>query len=371
MSVEQLVDSLLYEGYALYPYTPGATKNATPTPHGIVYPPAYAEANPAARATLRVEVVMEHGAQATVGGTVRFLQSSGAGHQALERSLELPATPVADLAEEPRRLAFAFAAEAEVRGRAALRVERLGDGLARVKLCVHNDTALAAADPGRAEALRASLISTHVVLRATDGRFVSPLDTDGPHGAAVAGCENVNTWPVLAAPDDDVVLGAAMFLPDHPRIAPESLGGLFDNTEIEEALLLHVRTLSEEERAAAEAADPRVREMLERAEGASPAEMMNLHGRLEAGHPQAGEPEATVGDRTIRRGARVVLRPRKVAGDTYDVILAGRAATVERIYVDYEDGVHLGVTIDDDPGQELMRDSGRYLFFRPEEVELR
>ena len=27
--LEALVDSLLYEGYALYPYTPGATKNAT------------------------------------------------------------------------------------------------------------------------------------------------------------------------------------------------------------------------------------------------------------------------------------------------------------------------------------------------------
>ena len=36
--------SLLYEGYALYPYTPGV-KNATPTPFGIVYPPAYAEAS--------------------------------------------------------------------------------------------------------------------------------------------------------------------------------------------------------------------------------------------------------------------------------------------------------------------------------------
>ena len=42
--LDELVDSLLYEGYALYPYTPGATKNATPTPFGIVYPPAYAEA---------------------------------------------------------------------------------------------------------------------------------------------------------------------------------------------------------------------------------------------------------------------------------------------------------------------------------------
>ena len=30
--LERLVDSLLFEGYALYPYTPGAIKNATPTP---------------------------------------------------------------------------------------------------------------------------------------------------------------------------------------------------------------------------------------------------------------------------------------------------------------------------------------------------
>ena len=40
--LERLIDSLLYEGYALYPYTPGATKNATPTPFGILYPPSYA-----------------------------------------------------------------------------------------------------------------------------------------------------------------------------------------------------------------------------------------------------------------------------------------------------------------------------------------
>ena len=41
-ALEALVDSLLYEGYALYPYTPGAAKNSTPTPFGIVYPPVYA-----------------------------------------------------------------------------------------------------------------------------------------------------------------------------------------------------------------------------------------------------------------------------------------------------------------------------------------
>ena len=43
-AAESLADSLLYEGYALYPYTPAATKNATPTPFGIAYPTAYADA---------------------------------------------------------------------------------------------------------------------------------------------------------------------------------------------------------------------------------------------------------------------------------------------------------------------------------------
>ena len=88
-----------------------------------------------------------------------------------------------------------------------------------------------------------ALLSAHAVLGGRRrGRFVSPLENDGAAGAAVAGCENVNTFPVLASPDDRAVLGAAIVLPDHPRIAPESLGNLFDNTEIEEALLLHVQT---------------------------------------------------------------------------------------------------------------------------------
>ncbi len=371
MSVEQLVDSLLYEGYALYPYTAGATKNATPTPHGIVYPPSYAEANPFANALLRAEVVLEFGPGATVAAAVRFLQASGEGHQGVERAIELAPVAVDDLFSSSAGDGFHFEGEGEMRGRVRIRAELLGDGLARIKLCVHNTSELD--DGGRADrptALRSSLLSTHVVLRVEEGRFVSPVENEGPHVEAVAACENVNTWPVLASAEDDTILGASMFLPDHPRIAPESLGGLFDNTEIEEALLLHVQTLSDAEREEIAAQDPKVREMIERAEQATAEEMIGLHGRLEMGHPQLGEATATVDGLTIARGARVVLRPR-AGGDTYDAILAGRNATIERIYVDYEDGVHLGVTIDDDPGQELMRDTGRYLYFKPEEVEIR
>ena len=74
-------------------------------------------------------------------------------------------------------------------------------------------------------------------------------------------------------------------LPDHPRLAPESRGDLFDGTEIEEALLLHVLALSDDEREAIAAADPAVREMVARAAAATPADVMALHGRTTLSDP--------------------------------------------------------------------------------------
>jgi hypothetical protein len=81
-----------------------------------------------------------------------------------------------------------------------------------------------------------------------------------------------------------------------------------------------------------------------------------------------GEERATVDGVTFERGATLVLRP-GTDRDVYDRMLDGRRATVERIYVGYDDRVYLGVTVDDDPGQELMRETGRYLFFFANEVE--
>ena len=75
--LETLVSSLLYEGYALYPYTPGATKNATPTPFGIVYPPAYAALNAATHDHLRLECVLEVDGEATVAATLLLLAGVG------------------------------------------------------------------------------------------------------------------------------------------------------------------------------------------------------------------------------------------------------------------------------------------------------
>jgi hypothetical protein len=56
--------------------------------------------------------------------------------------------------------------------------------------------------------------------------------------------------------------------------------------------------------------------------------------------------------------------------DLHARLLDGRTATIERIFVDYDGKAHLGVTIDGDPGQDLLRETGRLLYFFAPEVEL-
>ena len=46
-----------------------------------------------------------------------------------------------------------------------------------------------------------------------------------------------------------------------------------------------------------------------------------------------------------------------------------RRATIERIYLDDDERTYFAVTVDGDPGQDLMRETGRYLFFFAPEVE--
>ena len=77
------------EGYALYPYTPTSTKNATPTPFGIVYPPAYAEALTTTYDELALRCALQAPPDAILAAAVRFLVAAGERHQAQERTIEL------------------------------------------------------------------------------------------------------------------------------------------------------------------------------------------------------------------------------------------------------------------------------------------
>ena len=86
--LDALVDTLLYEGYALYPYTPGATKNATPTPFGIVYPPVYAAGSGATFDHLQIQCVTT---ALSARGEVHFLQEIGAAPVRKGQEINCPA----------------------------------------------------------------------------------------------------------------------------------------------------------------------------------------------------------------------------------------------------------------------------------------
>ncbi|MBA2348296.1 MAG: hypothetical protein H0V81_08365 [Solirubrobacterales bacterium] len=437
--LEELLQTLLMEGYALYPYTPGATKNATPTPFGIVYPPVYAAEGPATHDRLTmVCVVVGENLEALLRASIVFLEPAGERHEGVERRIELPETSLGALLAEEVAAPFRFTT---VLGRVWMAAEPLPyAGAVRVRIGIENHTDVG---PGltRQDGLRSSLMSTHVVARLSGGaRFASPASPEPEHAAAVMTSAQVNTYPVLAADDDTAMLGAAIMLPDHPQLAPESSGDLFDATEIEEALRLHLLALSDGEVEEMAEQDPAVRAMLDKAIRSAPEDIVRLHGRITVGpagsvasdtagpygalpftgsvptygepsalsalglappsagpipqgpeqpetaplpvdaeraavfgaprqDPEGGEDHAVVDGQLFAKGLSVVLRPTPGRGGQ-DHLVDGRRATVERVYVDLEQNVHLGVTIDDDPGQDIMRDIGRYHYFKPTEVEV-
>src|SRR5580700_4094771 len=108
--LEELVTSLLWEGYALYPYTPGATKNATPTPFGIVYPPAYAAGSPHTFDHLELRCVLRAPATAPLHAQVSFLVAAGERHEGVAHRVALPPVALGALAEVPAQLSVPVAA---------------------------------------------------------------------------------------------------------------------------------------------------------------------------------------------------------------------------------------------------------------------
>jgi len=87
---------------------------------------------------------------------------------------------------------------------------------------------------------------------------------------------------------------------------------------------------------------------------------------LEAPPPEAVEIDGVA----VRRGSRVVLRPRAGA-DIFDLALAGRVGIVEALEQDVGGAVQVAVILEDDPGRDLgdRRQPGHRFFYAADEVE--
>ena len=324
-AVRAITDAVLYEGYILWPYRRSALKNQRRFTFGGVYPPAHSERHPDDPAAMRTEVLLRGDPDALVEISVRFLHvvartvtRPGAGgpqavselvvageryeswEEAAEREIDAPplslqrlraghheaidvlaGRQVEPLTESTGELAGEIVRTWKaLSGELELVAEPLSEGVWRVSAEIRNRTPAESDD--RQLALTQTFCSTHTLLHAPCGSFVSLADPPAELAAEAAACRNAGTWPVpVGEPGEwSTVLSSPIILEDHPRIAPESPGDLFDGGEIDQLLILSILSLTETEREEMAASDPRAREILERTEALTPDQLMALHGTV-------------------------------------------------------------------------------------------
>src|SRR5215472_4318467 len=448
----KVADAVLYEGYVLYPYRRSAQKNRSRFQFGVLMPPPYRAVDEHEPSASQTECLIECLADAEIDIGLRFLHlqrrtaqriDTGSGtasdvdalvvdgaeygsfDEAVEREQHLHGR-VVDLLDADTELRFDVGESQQAEeltgqdgapaGRLVRRCEALAGavvaraertagpyGALKLHVRVENRTDPQAPLHSRDDGLKYSLIAAHLLIGVTRGTFLSV--TDPPEWAAgeVARCENIGTWPVLAGPADcrDLLLSSPVILYDHPEVAPESAGDLFDATEIDEILTLRTLALTDAERQEARATDRRAADLIDRLDDLPPEMLERMHGAIRylspgpgkaAGvpptftEPGARPPEpwwdpgsdASVSPETdhvlvagvkVARGSRVRMRPGARRTDAQDLFLTGREALVEAVLHDVDGQVHVAVSPVSDPLAELQRNHGRFLYFAPDELE--
>ena len=439
-----IANAVLYEGYLLYPYRATSSKNQSRWQFGVVGPPGASAAGLGEDDALSAQFLIDGDSELTL--VVRFLQlqhrraerAVGGGvfepvdeltsgvqswvtwDEAVERELSFGPFALTDL-QPSRTLPVTVPAGKDtedvdggrlIRSRAAIQAElrvdvESDDGLNRVSVTIHNTGAAVTDKNG---AIATSLIGTHVIGEVVGGEFVSLLEPPDSAAAPVSRCVQHRCFPVLAGRpgERDLLLISPIILYDHPEIAEQSEGALFDSCEIDEILTLRVMTMTDEEKAQARATDPLAAELIDRCDSMSPESMQQLHGILRnphAGNGNAGTgfdaldeqmrsagliPEIPEGvdwwdplaDKAVRpdldavlvngvrvsAGCRVRLRPNRRA-DAQDIFFDGKSARVTSVHEDVDGQQYVGVIVEDDPGVEMPDSYGRYLYFAPDEVE--
>ena len=460
-AARKVADAVLFEGYVLYPYRASAAKNRLRWQFGVLVPPAWG-ADSGEYAFQRTECLMEPRGAAALLVELRFLhaqrrvvQRTGADgshrtvpeleladrvltpwDEGIEERVQLT-VPVGELAGAGREFPFVRAARedtetvydetgrpvgrllrrrAEVRGLVRLTTTEVPGPYAvqRLTAVVENTGGWAPAGPDadREAALPHSLVSAHLMLGLTAGSFLSMADPPQWAGAATERCENLRTWPVLAGDDGraDVMLSSPIILEDHPAIAPESPGALYDALEIDEILALRTSALTDQEKREARGTDARAAAVIDLADTMPPEVLERLHGAVRSLREITGptpptdtgrlpgidlspdsaaalmepdkpwwDPESdaavdpardtvVVNGRKVGAGSRVLLRPGLRRTDAQDLFLRDCAALVEAVLHDVDGGVHFAVTVEGDPGADIRREQGRFLYFQPDEI---
>jgi len=401
-----VADAVLYEGYLLYPYRASAAKNRSRWQFGVLGPPAAASPAFAEDPHMAMRCLLSSGVRTgSVTIHLRFLQLQArqvldadcrpvselhlgdetvlSWDEAVEHELTFGVSLTADRSEFP--VFVPGGADEEplgddglivrrrwpLTGRLRVTVEPDGD-LTRLTVAVTNEHPGEVA--GKDEAIRHSLLGAHLLLEAHGTTFVSMQDPPPYAADAAARCRPERCWPVLAG-SETLLLGAPIILYDHPAVAAQSPGALFDATEIDEILTLRVMTMTDEEKAEARATDPRARAIVDRCDALSPGELQQLHGTRLDDSPwwdPAGDdpgPDSVLIDGVrVGQGSLVRVHPNRRA-DAQDLFFAGQVARVTAVVSDVDGGTHVALVLVDDPAADLHDWYGRYFYFAPDELE--
>jgi hypothetical protein len=459
-TARHVADAVLFEGYLLYPYRATSAKNQVRWQFGVVGPVGSQEAGAGEGSTMFTETVLRaDNDHVRIDLVLRFLQVQWRGvercvdpagdrfepateldvgtarwipwHEAVEREVAVTGVTLDQLESghtvavdipggedvEPLADAAGHLVGRLVRSRYALQ-GRLHVEASRphatddrsvwvVRARFENVAAWQAVDhPGvapRDAAARTSFVGAHLLLGVDGGCFASAVDPPEWAASLVKACTNDRCWPILVGKEGeqcaDIVLGSPIILPEHPTVADESPGDLYDATEIDEILTLRIMTMTDDEKLSARGTDPRAAAIIDRSDTMPPEIFERLHGALrgyDTGGPIAadfddseiptfGTPPAwfsesadaavtpetdsiLVNNQRIAKGSRVRLRPRRRA-DAHDMFLAGQVAKVARIDRDVDGATHVAVLLEDDPATELHEWYGRFYYFGVEEIE--
>lgn len=320
----KVADSVLYEGYMLYPYRPSAVKNRQRWCFGILYPPAYAEVvSGTEHSRMHSECLVQRPADANIQIEIRFLhlnlrqifrrindgleavpspiddQSVESGDEAQERSaiFEFPLSakhqqyefnfpanhkddPLCDSAGE--MLGKASYSQQELQGVVFVSADEIQDGVWKLTIDVSNQTPLVGRAEDRDAALPFSMLSTQAILTVSGAQFVSLLDPPEDTRQAAAVCRSVGNFPVmLGSPGEhEMMLCSPILLYDYPQVAPESAGDFYDGTEMDEMLTLRLLTLTDAEKSQMRLGDAHLRRLLEHTEATAREQLTRTHGTI-------------------------------------------------------------------------------------------
>lgn len=266
-SLDQVVQTLLHEGYILYPYGASSQKNQRERfTFGRVYPRAYSERQDGKEPYFAQAECLVRGAP-SLDISLRFIQSiRREKHQWFEAAERVVIAPPKAIAGSPMSNFFHFE---PCEGLIEIATAPVDGRVYRVTVRIVNVTPIEPEEMNDSMTLMArTFTSVHVILHAPDGEFLSLTDPPPEYADSVRKCENVGVWPVLAGDDGraDAMLASPVILYDYPQVAGERPGDRRDGAEVDELSTLRVRTMTDAEKFEMHEVDAYARRILERTE---------------------------------------------------------------------------------------------------------